>query len=172
MKEEKLNIKGGYLQSNGNFRLLLGTDKLLSVADVKIINNEVNPIAVVVVPDWILQIFPWDLSDSKFFGAWIYKQGKYHLVKLDFHKMTTDFKSWLAQKESPPTFMNSLFYQHYEPPFVEIYNEQKEKLLGNDLKNYESTLPAEYTSSKNREIKLQSQVSNSESIEKSDQGAI
>ncbi|APJ04474.1 hypothetical protein [Silvanigrella aquatica] len=135
-----INIKDAYILSNGNFRILTYWDHVLAFVDYTLF-KEIKPIAA--FPDWIEGIIPWHPNGDDILGAWIYKKGKYFFEKIDLNRANDNFKKWQLNLNKNNSFLNFPKYKPYTPPYLEIYDNQKMSLLGNDLNAFEEELKKE-----------------------------
>jgi hypothetical protein len=135
-----LNIKDAYILHDGTLRILTPWGKIMSLVDYTP-QKEIKPIAA--FPDWIEGITPWEKDSNKYLGTWVYKKGKYFYKKIDLDAAREAFKKWRSGQNENSTFLKFPKFKNDLPPFVEIYNQQKQSLLGNDIQEFEKNLPKE-----------------------------
>lgn len=133
-----LNIKNAYVLKDGKLRILTSWGKVMAFVDY-IPQKGIKPIAA--FPDWLESIFPWTNDEyDRYVGAWVYKKGKYYLKKIDLHKANEEFSKWQREQSKNSIFLEFPIFVSSMPSFVEIYNQQKQFLLGNDVNQFENNL--------------------------------
>ena len=155
---KKINIKDAFILNDGTIRILAPWGKIMSLVDYSLL-KEIKPIAA--FPDWVEGITPWEKDSNKYLGAWIYKKGKYYFKKINLDEAKDKFKKWQTLQNENSTFLKFPLFKNDLPPFVEIYNQQKQTLLGNDLQEFEKKLPKENNEG-NGEIKSDTKENPSE----------
>lgn len=132
------DIKDAYILNDGTLRILTTWGKTLSLIDYTL-KKEIKPIAA--FPDLIESITPWENNSNRYLGTWVYKKGKYFLKKIDLEETKENFKKWQSIQNEYSPFLKFPKFKMELPPFIEIYNQQKQFLLGNDLQEFEKALP-------------------------------
>ncbi|WP_397601907.1 hypothetical protein [Silvanigrella sp.] len=135
-----LHMKDAFILKDGTLRALVSWDRVMSFVDYSP-NKQIKPIAA--FPDWIESIGSFSQNTEKYISAWVYKEGKYDLQKIDLDKAKENFKNWQLKQDKKSNFLNFPNFEIYKPPYLNIYNEQKEKLLASDLKLFENHISEE-----------------------------
>ena len=98
--------------------MLVSWDKVLSLVDYNL-KKEIIPLAV--FPDWIENIFPWELDPNKYFLTWQYSNGKYFLKKGDVSEIQKNFKNWQKSENHFNVFSKFPELQPFFAPYEKIY---------------------------------------------------
>ncbi|WP_186647432.1 hypothetical protein [Fluviispira vulneris] len=132
--DNKFFIKEGYVLKNGNYRLLVDWNRVLSLIELSP-GQKITTIAA--FPEWVQGLVPWNGDNNDFLGAWVYKNQNYHFSKIDLKKLKTEYTAWQSKLKASSPFLNHYQFKKYIPPFQAIYDQKKYSLLGEDVNLYE-----------------------------------
>lgn len=135
-----LHMKDAFILKDGTLRALVSWDRVMSFVDYSP-NKQIKPIAA--FPDLIESIGTFSQNTEKYITAWVYKAGKYDLQKIDLDIAKENFKNWQLKQDKKSNFLNFPNFENYLPPYLTIFNKQKEKLLANDLNLFENHINEE-----------------------------
>ena len=134
------HLKDAFILKEGTIRILSSWHKIMSLLDYTP-QKEIKPIAA--FPDWIESISPFSNESDKYVTAWVYKKGKFYLQKIDIEKAHENFKNWQKIQDKNSLFLSFPKFESYRPPYLEIYEQQKQFLLEDDLIPFEKNLSTE-----------------------------
>ncbi len=134
LSDNKFFIKEGYVLKNGNYRLLVDWNRVLSLIELSP-GQKITTIAA--FSEWVQGLIPWNEDNNEYLGAWIYKDQKYHFSKIDLKKLKTEYTAWQSELLSNSPFASHYQFKKYIPPFQAIYDQKKYSLLGEDVHLYD-----------------------------------